>query len=85
MVSERHQVNSICKVLNNTGRAWIEDGGKIHFFVVGDKSHPKSSEIYAMLTQLQSLLKQHGHVPDTNWVLQDIAEQDKEANLCSHR
>ncbi|KAF3661169.1 putative U-box domain-containing protein 44-like isoform X1 [Capsicum annuum] len=37
------------QITNAAGYSFIEEGGDIHKFVVEDKSHPKSNEIYALL------------------------------------
>eukprot|EP01018_Ginkgo_biloba_P001375 Gb_00211 [translate_table: standard] len=36
---------------------WIEFKSKVHSFVVGDNSHPKTKEIYAKLEELSSYMK----------------------------
>ncbi|KAM3376685.1 pentatricopeptide repeat-containing protein [Capsicum galapagoense] len=37
------------QITKAAGYSFIEEGGDIHKFVVEDKSHPKSNEIYALL------------------------------------
>ncbi|PHT61726.1 hypothetical protein T459_34448 [Capsicum annuum] len=37
------------QITKAAGYSFIEEGGEIHKFVVEDKSHPKSNEIYALL------------------------------------
>ncbi|CAN4111410.1 unnamed protein product [Withania somnifera] len=39
------------------GYSFIEEGGDIHKFIVEDKSHPKSNEIYALLDLVTTRLK----------------------------
>eukprot|EP01018_Ginkgo_biloba_P007785 Gb_19828 [translate_table: standard] len=66
------------------GRSWIEVNDKVHTFRVGDKSHPRSKEIYAMLETLVGQMEAAGYVPNTNFVLHDVEEEIKEDILCSH-
>ncbi|CAM6099577.1 unnamed protein product [Calypogeia fissa] len=66
------------------GRSWIEVDNKIHEFVVGDTSHPEAKAIYAELNKLTEELKAEGYIPDTQLVLQNLDEEDKELALCSH-
>jgi hypothetical protein len=61
----------------------IED--KVHSFTVEDKSHPRTAEIYANLQQLNDQMKKAGYVPDINWVMHDVGEEQKETLLCYHR
>ncbi|CAM6097083.1 unnamed protein product [Calypogeia fissa] len=71
-------------VWKEPGRSWIEVDNKIHEFVVGDTSHPEAKAIYTELNKLTEKLKAEGYIPDTQLVLQNIDEEDKELALCSH-
>ncbi|CAM6128519.1 unnamed protein product [Calypogeia fissa] len=71
-------------VRKEPGRSWIEVDNKIHEFVVGDTSHPEAAVIYCELNNLNEKLKAEGYIPDTQLVLHDIDEKDKELALCSH-
>ncbi|CAM6091803.1 unnamed protein product [Calypogeia fissa] len=71
-------------VSKERGRSWIEVDNKIHEFVVGDTSHPEAKAIYTELNKLTKQLKAEGYIPDTQVVLQEIGEEDKELALCSH-
>lgn len=66
------------------GYSWIEVDEVIHEFLVGDKSHPLSVEIYAKLDELMKELKVAGYVPTTEFVLFDIEEEEKEHFLGYH-
>ncbi|CAA7401973.1 unnamed protein product [Spirodela intermedia] len=61
------------------------DGG-VDEFVAGDRSHPRSCEIYAELERMMARLKEHGYAPATGGAaLLGLEEQDeKAAALCSH-
>ncbi len=73
------------KIKKIPGISCIEINGEVTCFVVGDRSHPQSKQIYAKLDELNEKLKKAGFRPDTTWVLQNIPEEDKERVLCYHR
>eukprot|EP01018_Ginkgo_biloba_P006883 Gb_03551 [translate_table: standard] len=66
------------------GYSWIEVKNRVHTFIVGDKSHPQSNEIYAMLESLTRQMKAAGYMPNTNFVLHNVEEEEKEYILCGH-
>eukprot|EP01018_Ginkgo_biloba_P023526 Gb_26260 [translate_table: standard] len=66
------------------GCSWIDVKNRVHTFVVGDTSHPQSEEIYKMLETLKGKMEAAGYVPDTNFVLHDVEEEEKEYILCGH-
>ncbi|KAH9322901.1 hypothetical protein KI387_017540, partial [Taxus chinensis] len=66
------------------GCSWIEINRKVHEFVVGDRSHPLTDEIYAKLETLFGDMKEAGYVPDMNFVLHDVEEEQKEDILVHH-
>lgn len=67
------------------GCSSIEHRGVLHEFIVGDKSHPQTIEIYSKLSEMREKLKLAGHVPDTSQVLLCIEEdEEKEAELDNH-
>ncbi|XP_057865239.2 pentatricopeptide repeat-containing protein At1g09410, mitochondrial [Cryptomeria japonica] len=72
------------KVKKMPGRSWIEVNNKVHNFLVGDKSHPQTDKIYAMLENLAGQMKESGHDSDTNFVLHDVEEEQKERFLNYH-
>eukprot|EP01018_Ginkgo_biloba_P004337 Gb_28908 [translate_table: standard] len=51
---------------------------------LGDRSHPESENIYAMWENLVSQMREEGYVPDTNFVLHDVEDEEKEYILCGH-
>ena len=69
---------------NRPGHSWIEVKHMMHTFRAGDKSHPQREEIYTTLKNLTKKMEAAGYVPDTNFVLRDVQEEDKEQILCSH-
>ncbi|KAL4197717.1 hypothetical protein AMTRI_Chr04g189680 [Amborella trichopoda] len=66
------------------GWSSIEIEGIVHQFLVGDRSHSRSKEIYAMLEKIIRTLRLEGHSPDTKNVLHDVGEEEKEDALRYH-
>ncbi|XP_058078156.1 pentatricopeptide repeat-containing protein At1g20230-like [Magnolia sinica] len=66
------------------GCSWIEVKCRVHSFIVGDTSHPLMDKISEKMESLYSEIKEIGYVPDTNYVLQDVEEDEKEYSLCGH-
>ncbi|XP_058081413.1 pentatricopeptide repeat-containing protein ELI1, chloroplastic [Magnolia sinica] len=71
-------------VQKEPGCSSIEVNNKIHEFFAGDLRHPRSKEIYLMLDELIGLIKAHGYLPQTEIVLHDIEESEKERALGVH-
>lgn len=65
------------EVKKNPGCSWIEIKNVVHKFIVGDRSHPQSERIYAMLDHLSKRMKEARYMPDTKSVLLDVEEQRK--------
>ncbi|KAL2239336.1 pentatricopeptide repeat-containing protein At2g27610 [Sesamum indicum] len=72
------------KVKKETGYSWIEVKNKTYSFMAGDVSHPLSDRIYMKLGEISIRLRDAGYQPDTNYVLHDIEEEQKEAILSRH-
>ncbi|XP_058190731.1 pentatricopeptide repeat-containing protein At4g37170-like [Rhododendron vialii] len=72
------------EVVKKPGLSWIEIKRKVHVFVVGDLSHPRSKEINDFLGDLSKRMKEEGYVPQTENVLHDVEEEQKEQNLSYH-
>ncbi|CAA7056023.1 unnamed protein product [Microthlaspi erraticum] len=68
----------------NPGASNVEVKGEIHTFLVGDRSHPQSDEIYRELDVLVTKMKELGYVPDSESALHDVEEEDKETHLAVH-
>eukprot|EP01018_Ginkgo_biloba_P020119 Gb_16017 [translate_table: standard] len=66
------------------GHSMIEINNRVHVFLVGDRSHPQSENIYATLEVLAGQMKEAGYVPNTNFVLHDVEDEVKEHMLSSH-
>lgn len=66
------------------GCSVIEVDGEVHEFFVGDKTHPMFGEIKVMLGEIGKRLKLAGYAANTNPVLFDIEEEEKEDALSLH-
>jgi pentatricopeptide repeat protein len=72
------------KVIKTPGQSWIEVNNKVNFFLTGDRSHPQTPKIHAVLHRLSMLMKESGYVPDRDFVLHDIEDEKKEHLLYYH-
>ncbi|KAK9678501.1 hypothetical protein RND81_11G215700 [Saponaria officinalis] len=66
------------------GCSSIEVCNKVHEFLAGDLTHPKSKEIYAKLDEIENRLKAQGYCPQIDSVLHDVGEREKERSLGVH-
>nr|DAD19840.1 TPA_asm: hypothetical protein HUJ06_021303 [Nelumbo nucifera] len=66
------------------GLSSIEVNGVVHEFIMGDRTHPKTQEIYEMLGEMMKKLKHIGYVANTSMVLLNIDEEEKETALNYH-
>ncbi|KAL5731686.1 hypothetical protein ACHQM5_004391 [Ranunculus cassubicifolius] len=71
-------------VKKSPGHSLVELQNCVHEFVMGDKSHPQSKEIYEMLEEVMKRLYHFGYAPRTLNVLADIEEEEKENALSYH-
>ncbi|KAI3950449.1 hypothetical protein MKW92_026379 [Papaver armeniacum] len=66
------------------GCSFIEHGGKVYRFVVGDRSHPESDDIYLKLDELITKIQKAGYVRNTDLVLHDVHEEMKADMISKH-
>ncbi|CAA7035871.1 unnamed protein product [Microthlaspi erraticum] len=81
------KVRSLMKekgIVKEPGISTIEIDDKVHEFRAGDREHLSCKEIYEMLRKISELVKSHGYVPNTDAVLQDLEEAEKEQSLQVH-
>ncbi|OEL27613.1 Pentatricopeptide repeat-containing protein [Dichanthelium oligosanthes] len=71
-------------VRKNPGRSLVELRNSVYEFVMGDRSHPESDQIYKMLAEIAERLRREGYIPRTSNVLADIEEEEKETALNYH-
>ncbi|XP_008797548.2 pentatricopeptide repeat-containing protein At3g62890-like [Phoenix dactylifera] len=66
------------------GCSSIELNGMFYQFLVGDRSHPQTKQIYSFLDEMAIKLKIAGYTPEVGEVLLDIDEEDRETALSRH-
>lgn len=71
-------------VKKEPGYSWVQVKNRVHTFSVGDTAHPQIEHIYAMLDKLAGQMKTAGHVPNTNFALHDVDDEQKEHMLYHH-
>ncbi|XP_059643119.1 pentatricopeptide repeat-containing protein At5g04780, mitochondrial-like [Cornus florida] len=71
-------------VKKEPGMSWIEVKDKVYTFIVGDRSHSRSEEIYAKLDELNDLINKAGYVPMAEIDLHDVERSEKELLLSYH-
>ncbi|XP_057493113.1 pentatricopeptide repeat-containing protein At1g14470-like [Actinidia eriantha] len=71
-------------VRKTTGWSWVEYGGKMHKFIVGDRSHARSGDIYRLLAELRKKMRNAGYIADKSCVLRDVEEEEKEEMVGTH-
>lgn len=68
----------------SVGMSWVEYKGQVHKFIVGDRSHERSKDIYRLLAELERKMKRVGFVADKSCALRDVEEEEKEEMLGTH-
>lgn len=66
------------------GCSFVEVDKVVHRFLVGDKSHQQTVEIYAKLKEFSQQLKLDGYKPDLSSVFYNVEEEVKEKMLWDH-
>ncbi|CAL9225392.1 unnamed protein product [Arabidopsis halleri] len=72
------------KVFKEKGLSRIDQNGISYEFLIGDKRHKQSNEIYTKLYEVVSKLKLAGYVPDSASVLVDVEEEEKKDLVLWH-
>ncbi|KAL0421621.1 UNVERIFIED_CONTAM: putative pentatricopeptide repeat-containing protein, mitochondrial [Sesamum latifolium] len=72
------------RVKKEPGLSWIENQGMVHYFAVGDDSHPDNKLIRGMLEWLNFRSRTLGYAPIHNAVLLDVDEDEKARLLWLH-
>ncbi|KAK4265760.1 hypothetical protein QN277_026773 [Acacia crassicarpa] len=81
--SARNMMKNI-NVKKDPGFSWVDVKNKVHLFVAGDRSHEEADSIYDMVEYMIKKIKGGGYVPDTDFVLVDIEDEEKECALYYH-
>ncbi|XP_057851870.2 pentatricopeptide repeat-containing protein At3g24000, mitochondrial [Cryptomeria japonica] len=71
-------------VIKEPAHSWVVIKNKVHAFVAGDRSHPQAEEIYKTLEKLVAEMKEAGYEPNTESVLHDVEQVQKENSLYTH-
>ncbi|KAI3775946.1 hypothetical protein L1987_45706 [Smallanthus sonchifolius] len=71
-------------IRKRSGCSWVQGKTGTATFYVGDKTHPLSKEIYSLLGDLIYQIKALGYVPDTNFALHDVDDEEKGDFLVEH-
>ncbi|KAF5196115.1 Pentatricopeptide repeat [Thalictrum thalictroides] len=71
-------------VKKSPGFSMIELDGVVHEFVAESKGHPQAKEIYAKVDEMLECIRCIGYKPDTDIVLHDIEDEEKENPLSYH-
>ncbi|XP_057717877.1 pentatricopeptide repeat-containing protein At5g04780, mitochondrial-like [Arachis stenosperma] len=71
-------------VKKEPGMSWLEVKDKVYTFIVGDRSHSRSDEIYAKLDELSDLLSKVGYRPIIDIDLHNVNQSEKEKLLYHH-
>ncbi|KAI3454723.1 hypothetical protein Pfo_011386 [Paulownia fortunei] len=83
-VAKTRRLMKDSKVKKEPGMSWMEIKDSIHTFIVGDRSHPRSVEIYAKLEELGHLMAKAGYVPMLEIDLHHVSKKEKELLLSYH-
>ncbi|KAJ0976281.1 hypothetical protein J5N97_018246 [Dioscorea zingiberensis] len=83
-VAEARRLMKDSKVKKEPAMSWVELKDKVHTFIVGDRSHERTKEIYAKLKELGDLMSKAGYVPMVEIDLHDVERSEKEALLSHH-
>lgn len=79
-VSRLRQHMKVSGLEKEPGCSSIEVNGIIHEFLVGDNSHPLSTEIYSKLDEIVARIKSTGYVSDESHLLQFVEEEYMKAH-----
>ncbi|CAF1290154.1 unnamed protein product [Rotaria sordida] len=72
-------------VKKKIGLSWTVIDEEIYEFRAHDRSHPRSSEIYAELEKISEELIKHGHEYDSSWITRPLDQDETVASvLCGH-
>lgn len=71
-------------VVKTPGYSWIEVKNVVHEFRSGDRVHSELASIHKKLKELEKKMKLAGYVPDLEFALHDVEEEQKEKLLLCH-
>lgn len=71
-------------VSEKPGFSWIQIKSKLHCFLTGDETHNQIQGIHTELMNFYGNFQALVYVPDTNFLLGDVAEEQKQTELLYH-
>ncbi|VFQ86084.1 unnamed protein product [Cuscuta campestris] len=71
-------------VKKETALSWVEERNRTHTFATGDRRHERYKEIYQKLEELGDEMEKAGYVADTNFVLQQVGDQERSEAIRYH-
>ncbi|KAM1127676.1 hypothetical protein ACFX15_037017 [Malus domestica] len=71
-------------VVKTPGYSWIEVQSVVHEFRSSDRAHPELPSIHEKLFELDRKMKLAGYVPDLEFALHDVGEEQKQQLLLWH-
>ncbi|KAG6593380.1 Pentatricopeptide repeat-containing protein, partial [Cucurbita argyrosperma subsp. sororia] len=83
-VSEIENTMKNKEVAKEPGASWIQIRCRVHYFLTKDDSHDEIEEIHSCLKVLLERLTLAGYVPETNFVLHDVEDEQKLDELLYH-
>ncbi|RZC15211.1 Pentatricopeptide repeat-containing protein [Glycine soja] len=83
VASARNMMRKV-NVKKDPGFSWVDLKNKVHLFVAGDRSHEETDVIYNKVEYIMKRIREEGYVPDTDFALVDVEEEDKECSLYYH-
>lgn len=72
------------KVIKTPGYSWIEVNSVVHEFRSGDRLHPELDLIHEKLSELERKMELAGYVPDLEYALHDVGDEQKKHILLTH-
>jgi len=66
------------------GCSWVEVNNKVYAFAIGERPYLQKQKIYAELERLSGQMKEAGYVPNKDFVLHDVEDEQKEHVLYHH-
>ncbi|MQM21409.1 hypothetical protein Taro_054449 [Colocasia esculenta] len=66
------------------GCSWIEMKRNVYTFLSVDEMNPQIEQLHALILRLVMEMKETGYVPETNVVLYDLDQEEKERILLGH-
>ena len=71
-------------IKKDPGFSWIDVKNNLHLFVVDDQSHPQADIIYDKVEEMMKTIREEGYVPETEFVLLNVEDEEKERSLYYH-